>query len=120
MQGEIIASFLNPTYWGTLWSTGWGRSKLAAQLYDGMLFNGATFGGLTCAGGGAIARLVTSPLDLLCIRRWSRLSAMTIARLGSRLTGQLDVGTRRVGADCFRTPRVSEKGRDLSSSPIAS
>ena len=46
VQGEIIARTFSPTYWGNLWSTGWGRSELAAQLYDEILFNGATFGDL--------------------------------------------------------------------------
>ena len=34
VQGEIIARTLNPVNWGDLWSTGWGRSELAADLYD--------------------------------------------------------------------------------------
>ena len=46
VQGELIARLLNPGYWGDLSSTGWGRSELAAQLYDEVLFNGATFGDL--------------------------------------------------------------------------
>ena len=46
VQGEIIARTLNPANWGKLWSTGWGRSELAAQLYDEILFNDATFGDL--------------------------------------------------------------------------
>src|SRR5438477_11437237 len=46
VQGELIARALNPGYWGDLSSTGWGRSELAAQLYDEILFNGATFGDL--------------------------------------------------------------------------
>jgi NTE family protein len=46
VQGEIVARVFNPKYWGGLWSTGWGRSELAAQLYDEILFNGATFGDL--------------------------------------------------------------------------
>ena len=46
VQGELIARALNPAYWGKLWSTGWGRSELAAELYDEILFNGATFGDL--------------------------------------------------------------------------
>ena len=46
MQREIIARTFNPGYWGNLWSTGWGRSELAAQLYDEILFHGATFGDL--------------------------------------------------------------------------
>jgi len=47
VQGELLARALNPGYWGDLSSTGWGRSELAAQLYDEILFNGATFGDLT-------------------------------------------------------------------------
>src|SRR5882724_8348285 len=46
VQGELIARAFNPGYWGDLSSTGWGRSDLAAQLYDEILFNGATFGDL--------------------------------------------------------------------------
>ena len=46
VQGEIIARTFSPKYWGNLWSTGWGRSELAAQWYDEILFNGATFGDL--------------------------------------------------------------------------
>ena len=42
---DHLAPF-NPGYWPNLSSTGWGRSELAAQLYDEVLFNGATFGDL--------------------------------------------------------------------------
>jgi NTE family protein len=43
VQGELIARAFNPANWGALASTGWGRSELAADLYDEILFNGATF-----------------------------------------------------------------------------
>jgi NTE family protein len=46
VQGEILARSLNPAYWGRLSSTGWGRSELAAHLYDEILFGGATFADL--------------------------------------------------------------------------
>jgi len=46
VQGELISRALSPRYWGDLSSAGWGRSELAAQLYDEILFNGATFGDL--------------------------------------------------------------------------
>jgi NTE family protein len=46
VQGEIIARALSPAYWGKLSSTGWGRSELAAQFYDEILFHGATYGDL--------------------------------------------------------------------------
>ena len=46
VQGELIARAMNPGNWGRLSSTGWGRSELAAEFYDEILFNGATFGDL--------------------------------------------------------------------------
>ncbi len=46
VQGEIIARTFSPSYWGNLWSRGWGRSELAADLYDEVLFDNATFGDL--------------------------------------------------------------------------
>ncbi len=46
VQGELIARALSPLYWGDLSSEGWGRSELASQLYDEILFHGATFGDL--------------------------------------------------------------------------
>ena len=46
VQGEIISRAFSPCYWGDLSSEGWGRSELASQLYDEILFNGATFGDL--------------------------------------------------------------------------
>ena len=46
VQGEILSRTLNPFNWPKFWSTGWGRSELASQLYDEILFDGATFGDL--------------------------------------------------------------------------
>ena len=43
VQGELITRLLSPLNWGYLWSNGWGRSEMAATLYDDILFNGATF-----------------------------------------------------------------------------
>lgn len=54
VQGEIVKRTLNPLNWGALWSTGWGRSELAANLYDEVLFNGATYADLERASGPAI------------------------------------------------------------------
>jgi len=51
VQGEIVSRALNPMNWGALSSTGWGRSELAANLYDEILFNGATFSDLERASG---------------------------------------------------------------------
>jgi NTE family protein len=46
VQGEIVARTFDPTNWGKLGSTAWGRSELAADLYDEILFNGATYADL--------------------------------------------------------------------------
>jgi NTE family protein len=46
VEGELIARAMNPFNWGKLSSTAWGRSELAAELYDEILFNDATFGDL--------------------------------------------------------------------------
>ncbi|HVS22663.1 MAG TPA: patatin-like phospholipase family protein, partial [Gammaproteobacteria bacterium] len=54
VQGEIIKRTLNPLNWGALGSKGWGRSELAANYYDEVLFNGATYADLERANGPAI------------------------------------------------------------------
>jgi NTE family protein len=55
VQGELIGRALSPLNWGKLASTGWGRSELAADLYDEILFNGATFADLQRTDGPFIA-----------------------------------------------------------------
>lgn len=55
VQGELVGRSLNPLNWGYLSSTGWGRSELAADLYDEILFNGATFADLDKKDGPVIA-----------------------------------------------------------------
>lgn len=88
VQGQIISRVVNPVNWGKLWSTGWGRSELAAQIYDEILFNGATFGDLQRRKGPLIlasatdissgSRLVfsQSTFDILC----SDLNAVSLSR----------------------------------------
>jgi len=61
VQGELVARFVNPAYWGDLWSSGWGRSEMAAELYDEILFNGATFADL---GRGRGPLIVASATDI--------------------------------------------------------
>ena len=46
VQGELIARALSPRHWSKLGSAAYGRSELAADYYDEILFNGATFGDL--------------------------------------------------------------------------
>src|SRR4030095_843074 len=43
VQGHLIESVFNPVNWPALWSVGYGRSELAADYYDEILFEGATF-----------------------------------------------------------------------------
>jgi NTE family protein len=88
VQGEIIARTFNPGNWGNLWSTAWGRSELAAELYDEILFGGATFGDLYRGSGPLIlasatdistgSRFVFSQnlFDILC----SDLNAVRLSR----------------------------------------
>jgi NTE family protein len=59
VQGEIIARVFNPANWGPLGSPGWGRSELAAGLYDEILFKGATYADLDRAGGPTIMVVTT-------------------------------------------------------------
>jgi len=46
VQGELLSRAISPANWGNLSSTAWGRSELAADFYDEILFNGATYGDL--------------------------------------------------------------------------
>jgi NTE family protein len=59
VQGELIARVLNPVHWGPLASETWGRSELAAQLYDEILFHGATYADLDHRSGPFIAATAT-------------------------------------------------------------
>ena len=59
VQGELLSRAFNPAYWGDLLSTGWGRSELAANYYDEILFNGATFGDLDRGNGPLIMASAT-------------------------------------------------------------
>jgi NTE family protein len=88
VQGELIARFLAPTNWGSLWSDGYGRSELAAGLYDEILFDHATFGDLVKRPGpvviatatdistGSRLAFVQSDFDLIC----SDLSTVPLSR----------------------------------------
>ncbi len=59
VEGELFRRLLNPFYWGSLWSTGWGRSELAANYYDEILFDGATYGDLERGSGPMIVASAT-------------------------------------------------------------
>ncbi len=88
VQGTIMSRTLNPFNWPKLWSTGWGRSELASQLYDEILFKGATFGDLDRGDGPTILASATdlttgarfvfnqTTFDVLC----SDLNAVRLSR----------------------------------------
>src|SRR4030095_12468747 len=88
VQGEIINRTFSPANWGKLSGTAWGRSELAAELYDEILFDNATFGDLNRGRGPLIlasatdistgARFVFSQrvFDIIC----SDLSAVHLSR----------------------------------------
>ena len=89
VQGELIARALSPRNWGALASFSYGRSELAADYYDEILFGGATFGDLlknkrapaalvtgTDLSTGARFEFSQEQFDLLC----SDLSPVRLAR----------------------------------------
>ena len=91
VQGEIVSRSLSPSNWGKLASTGWGRSELAAQIYDEILFNGATYDDLIRGNAPMILASATdlstgsrfvfsqSTFDVIC----SDLSALPLSRAAS-------------------------------------
>jgi NTE family protein len=91
VQGELISRSLNPAYWPDYIGGTAGRSELAANYYDEILFNGATFGDLDRGDGPYIVASATdissgsrvpfnqSVFDLMC----SDLNAVRLARAAS-------------------------------------
>lgn len=92
VQSAIFRRVLNPVNWPALASSGWGRSELAAQLYDEILFHDATFADLERGGGPVIAvgateltsgaRVVFLPqnFDIMCTNlSWFKLSRAAAA-----------------------------------------
>jgi len=61
VEGTLLSRLLDPTYWGPLSSTGWGRSELAADYYDEILFDRATFADLARKPG---PRVIANATDL--------------------------------------------------------
>ena len=95
VQGELIGRALNPYYWGSLSSPYWGRSELAADLYDEILFGGATFADLQRGSGPMIVASATDlnsgarfyftqrMFDILC----SDLGAVRLSRAAAASSG---------------------------------
>lgn len=87
VQGALLQGAVNPFNWPALGSTGWGRSELAANFYDEILFKGATYNDLRRDGPRILVgatdladgtRLIfnTENFDVLC----SNLSEFRLAR----------------------------------------
>jgi NTE family protein len=55
VQGELLARVFLPGNWPALMSDAYGRSEMAAQLYDEILFDNKTFGDLARSSGPYIA-----------------------------------------------------------------
>ncbi|MFO1414515.1 MAG: patatin-like phospholipase family protein [Burkholderiales bacterium] len=78
VQGMLLAGVLSPSNWGALWSESWGRSEMASQIYDDILFKGATFRDLDKGNGPLVIASATdistgsrlaftqSDFDLIC------------------------------------------------------
>lgn len=88
VQGELVRRFATPWRWPAIASTGYGRSEVAAELYDEWLFGGATFGDLAGKPGPLVIASATdistgsrlgflqTDFDLLC----SDLGAVPLSR----------------------------------------
>ena len=89
VQAMFARRLLNPLHWPSLWSSFYGRSDLLAEIFDDLLFGGATFGDLlhapprpfvtlsaTDMTGGIRFEFVQEQFDLLC----ADLSRFRVAR----------------------------------------
>jgi NTE family protein len=61
VQGTLIGRAFSPTQWPRLASGGFGRSELAAEYYDEILFDSATFGDLVAS---TTPRVIVAGTDL--------------------------------------------------------
>jgi len=62
-QGILIRGMLNPLNWFRLWSPRFGRSDMAQEYYDSVIFNGATLGDLVKGKGPLVIPLATDAND---------------------------------------------------------
>ena len=63
VQGDLFWKFLNPFNWPRLWSPRFGRSDIAQEYYNQILFNGATIADMTGKEDPAIIILATDAID---------------------------------------------------------
>jgi NTE family protein len=116
VQGELIARFLSPRNWASLWSDNFGRSEMAAGLYDDILFNGATFEDLRTRPGplilvtatdistGSRLGFIQREFDLIC----SDLSKVSLSRAAAASSAvpfvMSPVTLNNYGGRCGYTP----------------
>lgn len=63
VQGDMVSKFLNPFNWPRLWSPRFGRSDMAQEYYDSILFNGATLADMAVKKGPFILIQATDVID---------------------------------------------------------
>ena len=129
VQGELISRILSPRNWGALWSKNWSRSEVAAQLYDEILFHGATFADLDRGTGPLIVATATdistggrvefqqSVFDYLC----SELDAVPLSRAAAASSAVplvlSAVTFNNYGGMKFAAPEWSEAFRNPETAP---
>ena len=134
VQGELVSRALSPSNWGRLLNLGYGRSELAADYYDEILFGGATFGDLlklrqspaalvtgTDLSTGARFDFTQDHFDLLC----SDLASVRLARAAATSSAVpvvlSPVTYSNFGGHCnaLLRPRLQEVARlDAASRPV--
>ncbi|MCX5848106.1 MAG: patatin-like phospholipase family protein [Deltaproteobacteria bacterium] len=63
LQVGLIRTAINPVNWVRLWSPHFGRSDIAQEYYDSIIFHGATLGDLASGKGPAVNILATDAND---------------------------------------------------------
>jgi len=63
LQGGLLWGFISPVNWVRLWSPRFGRSDMAQEYYDYMIFHGATLGDMARGKGTAVIILATDAND---------------------------------------------------------
>ncbi|HLA36307.1 MAG TPA: patatin-like phospholipase family protein [Rhodocyclaceae bacterium] len=129
VQGNLITQLFNPKRWSSLWSDGWGRSELAAEMYDEYLFEGATFGDLNRRPGpliiasatdistGSRLAFIQTDFDLLC----SNLESVPLSRAAAASSAVplvlSPVTLNNYGGTCgFQWPRWAQMMKDPKAS----
>ena len=137
-----MARLLSPQNWNALWSEGWGRSEMAAELYDEVLFEGATFADLEKKPGPMIMATATDistgsrlgftqgEFDLICSdlstgaavargRRVVRRAARAVAGHAQQLRRHVRLSRARAGRARLPIRTVARDRRDARCSGCA-